>query len=66
MLLGAEWAVQSIDGQPVSAGSAPSVTFDGEGNVYGNASCNRYRGSYQVTGEGLSMGLLATTMMACP
>ena len=32
----------------------------------GNASCNRFRGGFKLTGESLTIGQLATTMMACP
>jgi heat shock protein HslJ len=66
LLTGVEWAVERIDGQEAVTGSAPSVGFDAEGNVYGQGSCNRYRGGYQLTGESLTMGPFATTMMACP
>ena len=47
------------------AGSAATLTFDAEGNVYGKASCNRFTGGFKLTGESLTVGPLATTMMAC-
>jgi heat shock protein HslJ len=37
-----------------------------EGNVAGNSGCNNYFGSYEVAGAELSIGLIGSTMMACP
>ena len=36
-----------------------------EGRVAGKASCNRFIGSYHLTGERLSFSQMGTTMMAC-
>jgi heat shock protein HslJ len=36
-----------------------------EGRVAGNASCNRFVGGYNLSGEGLSFTQMGTTMMAC-
>lgn len=65
-LAGAEWAVTSIDGQPVIPGSKVTMQFE-DGRVYGAASCNRFMGGYTM-GDGLSISLsqMASTMMACP
>jgi heat shock protein HslJ len=65
LLLGPEWVVESIDGNPVTAGSRVTIAFLDEGRVAGLASCNRYLASYELTGEGLSMDGGASTMMAC-
>ena len=65
LLQGGEWTVLTIAGAPLVAGSTATLTFDGEGHVYGKGSCNRYTGGYKLTGEGLSTGPLASTMMAC-
>ncbi|MGH6791527.1 MAG: META domain-containing protein [Methyloceanibacter sp.] len=35
------------------------------GRVYGNGSCNRYFGGYELTGEGLAFSQLGSTKMAC-
>ncbi len=43
----------------------PSVTFS-EGRVAGTTGCNRYMGAYEVDGDSLAFGPIATTMMACP
>lgn len=65
LLQGGEWAALTIAGAPLVVGSSVTLTFDAEGHVYGQASCNRYTGGYKLTGEGLTLGPLASTMMAC-
>lgn len=64
-LLHGEWMVASIAGQPVIADSKVTLTFDAEGRVSGNSSCNRFTAGYSLTGEGLSITQPAGTMMAC-
>ncbi len=65
LLQGAEWVAQAIDGRPLAADSRPTLAF-ADGRVAGSASCNRYTGGFTLTGEGLTVGQVATTMMACP
>ena len=65
LLTGLEWIVETIDGVPVAQKSEPTILFLEEGRVAGNDSCNRFTGSFQLTGEGLSFGQMAGTMMAC-
>jgi heat shock protein HslJ len=43
-----------------------TITFDRNGTVYGDAGCNRFTGAYKVKGDRISIGPLATTLMACP
>ncbi len=38
----------------------------GEGRASGFSGCNRFTGSFETDGDALSLGPLATTMMACP
>lgn len=66
LLTGTPWAITSIAGQPVPPDVAPSAAFTNDGGIYGATGCNRYRGTFSLTGEGLSIGALAMTMMACP
>ena len=65
-LLGAEWAVFEINGQPIVPDSKPSIKFE-DGRVFGAASCNRFMGGYTVSPDGmkLEMSQMASTMMAC-
>ncbi len=53
-------------GETVAAAADVEATaeFNG-GSVSGNGSCNRYSGSYAVDGNNLTIGPLASTMMAC-
>ncbi|MEJ2447484.1 MAG: META domain-containing protein [Anaerolineales bacterium] len=63
-LSGTEWVLVSINTDTDLVGSPPSLVFEGD-ELSGNASCNIYRGSYQVQGETLSLGPLARTEMYC-
>lgn len=65
LLTGGEWTVQTIDGAPVIEQSEVTIHFMEEWRVAGSASCNRFIGGYELTGEGLSFSQLGTTMMAC-
>jgi heat shock protein HslJ len=65
-LLRGAWVVESIDGAPVLQDAKPTVAFGGDGGVSGNASCNGYSGAYALTGEGLTVAGLISTMKACP
>lgn len=58
------WRIEALSGRPVARGTTPSVTFRG-GQVSGNASCNRFNGSYDFARGRLTAGPLATTRMAC-
>jgi heat shock protein HslJ len=51
--------------QQVPAGMEVTVVFKNN-QVSGKAACNNYNGSYSVSGQNLTFGLLSTTMMACP
>lgn len=66
LLAGVTWKVASLAGQPIPDGVVPTLLFDENGTVSGFSGCNRFTGSFQLTGEGLTFGLLAMTRMACP
>jgi heat shock protein HslJ len=66
LLEGPEWRVTSIAGEPVPDDVSVTLEFLEQGRVAGSSGCNRMMGSYTLTGEGLSFGALAGTMMACP
>ncbi len=66
-LLAGAWTVDHVEGAVLPEGSEVSMIFDaGAGRVYGKSACNRYNGGFTLTGEGLSFGPAAGTMMACP
>ena len=70
-LEGTEWRLVDIGGQPAPAGADttrhPGFTLLAEGRkIQGSAGCNRMSGTYQLDGEKLKFGPLATTRMACP
>lgn len=70
-LEGTEWRLVDIGGQPSPAGADstphPGFTLLAEGRkVQGSAGCNRMAGRYQLDGQKLKFGPLATTRMACP
>jgi heat shock protein HslJ len=66
LLQGAEWVVEDIAGAGIVDGSRATLNFGADGQLAGSGSCNRYSGSYMLTGEGLSVSSkTAMTMMAC-
>lgn len=64
-LLHGDWRITDIGGTPVIATSEPTMSFTPAGEINGNASCNRYFGSFSLTGEGLSFSQAGAGMMAC-
>lgn len=66
LLQGGEWGVVDIAGAGVVDGSRATLHFGADGQLAGSGSCNRYSGSYTLTGEGLRVSSkTAMTMMAC-
>lgn len=65
-LQGRDSIIESIDGKAVVDGSAASLTFGQEGQLSGNATCNRIIGTYTENDGTITLGPLGTTMMACP
>ena len=45
-------------------GTTITATFE-DGRIHGSAGCNSYGGTYQVKGDKITVGAIATTMMAC-
>ncbi len=64
VLAGEEWRVTTIAGEEVPATVGQTLQFDMEGGVSGNGGCNRFMGSYDLTG-GISFGPIASTRRAC-
>lgn len=66
LLLGGAWIAESVDGASVLPDAKPTIAFGDDGSVSGHASCNGYSGTYTLTGEGLKITHLLSTMKACP
>lgn len=66
LLQGGEWVVEDINGGGIIDRSRVTLNFWQDGRISGRASCNNLMGQYQLSGEGLSIGQLGTTRMACP
>jgi heat shock protein HslJ len=65
-LAGSEWRPQWADGVTSPQGTETFVRFEAEGRVTGHGGCNRYFGSYKITGDAVEFGPLGATRMACP
>ncbi len=64
LLLG-EWVIEDVDGRGMIEASRATVVFDTGGRMGGGGSCNSYGGRYSLTGEGLTVSGLFSTLMAC-
>lgn len=64
-LLHGDWLVEEIDGKAIVAKSEPTLAFEPNGRVHGNGSCNRFFGSFSLTGEGLKISETGASMMLC-
>ena len=64
-LVGPTWRVTSIGGQPALSGTTITAEFSAEERVAGSAGCNRYMGGARAEAGRLSVGPLASTLMAC-
>jgi uncharacterized lipoprotein YbaY len=62
---GGPWYVEYIGERPVIDHSPANFLFGRDGRVSGNASCNQFTGTYEVSGDNLTIGPLATTRRAC-
>ncbi|MDN5787416.1 serine hydrolase [Pseudorhodobacter sp.] len=65
-LLGREWRVEDIAGGGVIDNTNANLHFMADGSLTGNATCNGIIGSYDTSGDTLTITPTGTTMMACP
>ncbi|KPP82862.1 MAG: putative lipoprotein [Oceanicaulis sp. HLUCCA04] len=65
LLTGEVWRVTHVAGDEVPGPRAVTLEFDGNGRLSGQAPCNRYSASYQLTGDGIVLGEGVSTRMAC-
>ena len=64
-LAGTDWSIVGIDRLSVS-GVTYQLGFGENGQLYGQAGCNRISGPYSETRRVLAPGPIVTTRMACP
>jgi heat shock protein HslJ/membrane-bound inhibitor of C-type lysozyme len=65
LLRGADWRIVEIDGAPALDGIEADFRFGEDGRLEGKASCNQMSGQWQLGGERLSLGPMASTKMYC-
>lgn len=64
--VGPRWILTALRGAAPAPGVETDITFAADGNAFGSGGCNRFRGGFRREGaEGLSLGPVASTMMAC-
>jgi len=65
-LTGKVWALTELMGKPPMDGTGISAEFTADGKVAGSAGCNRYSGTYTVSGSNITFSSpMASTMMMC-
>jgi heat shock protein HslJ len=69
-LTGTDWSATGINTgtdavSSLVAGTTVTAVFGDDGTISGNAGCNTYNGTYEVSGTDMTIGPLATTKMAC-
>ncbi|RMI05164.1 META domain-containing protein [Cellulomonas triticagri] len=65
--LAGSWRFVEVAGVPLDEGperAHPSLTFAGDGQVYGTGGVNRLRGTWAMSGRVLTFGPVVTTLMA--
>ena len=61
---GTSWVLMAYRKTRPISGTTMTATFE-DGQVHGSAGCNSYSGSYQVSGDTITVGAIAITEMAC-
>jgi heat shock protein HslJ len=64
-LPGSSWQVTTFGGQTPLTDHPVTFEFDTEGNIAGDASCNRFGGSCKIEGDKIEVGPLRSTRRAC-
>ncbi|WP_211830929.1 META domain-containing protein [Kistimonas asteriae] len=65
-----DWVLVTMNGQAPVDNSRVTLRLEspenGQGRIFGDASCNRYFGTYTLDQQSVEIGRLASTLMACP
>jgi len=64
-LPGTSWRLVSLGGEAVLEKPEATLEFPEAGKASGRASCNRFFGTVEVSGESIRFGPLAATKMSC-
>lgn len=64
-LAGTSWKLVDLGGTPALPGVEVTLEFPEAGKASGRASCNRFMGSVEISGQSIKFGPLAATKMAC-
>jgi len=64
-LAGTAWVAETIAGGGVVGPAESVIRFVDDRRVSGHGGCNAFTGSYEIQGEHLVLGPLATTRRAC-
>ena len=64
-LAGTEWILQDLAGTPALPNVKATLALPEAGRAAGNASCNRFTGSAEISGDNVRFAMLASTRMAC-
>ena len=65
-LAGSEWRPQEIGGAQVPPEPEIFVRFGSEGRLEGHGGCNRFFGSYRLSGDKIEFGPIGATRRVCP
>jgi len=60
-----DWVVTSISKKPLPADVHITLKLDSSGGISGDAGCNSYSGVFSLKSNGLEVGNINTTLMAC-
>jgi heat shock protein HslJ len=64
-LSGTSWRLEDLAGVAALPNIEATLEFPEAGKVAGRASCNRFFGTVEISGESVKFGPLASTKMAC-
>ncbi len=65
-ITGMEWRPTVVGAQQMPGDSGMFVLFEVDGSIKGNGGCNNFFGALQKEGDGIAVGELGMTRMACP
>lgn len=60
-----EWLLEDLAGGGVTDNLQTTLTLTQDGKIFGNAGCNNYTGTYEITGNKINISPLASTRKFC-